>query len=367
MPPTPSEDQASISGVPGRHPLHRQALAAEMEGWVRDGLLSQDQATRILARYPGDGDQDGTRLGSPPGFRPATHGTVASILYGVAAVLLGAAGLTFVLVLSPRVDPDPFHFFLLGAGLGLLGFGLRAWGKSQGAEPAGPDRARGFARAPRFPDALWQTVMTGALLPLSAASVAAADDPTALPFAGVGLAAALGVLWGLRHARFTSPIAVVCAAVVVAAAVSSALGPGDLRAWATAGAHLLLVGATIRLLGGPGAGRRLTAGGETVPAHPVSVALAVGAFAISLWASVNRVVGMGDAEWSLLVVGAVMAGGAMLGLRMGQQGLVLGSGVALAICGIGFAFTVGGFLVGTGVLTATALLLIWKAGSLLTR
>jgi len=356
-------------------PLDRDTLAAEMGGWVRAGLLTEEQATRILARYPAPGASTSRgpatprpphRQGPPP--RNA-QGAVGSVLYGVAAILLGASALTFVLVLSPRADPDPSYFFVLGLGLGALGLGIRAWGRR---------------KSRRWPDAIWQTVLTGALLPLSAAGLAAADDPTALPFTGAGLTAALALLWGLRRVPFTSPIAVVCAAILAAAGVSSWLGRGDPRAWVTAGVHLLLVVATIRILSGgkahggreqPGETHGRTAQGGKVDAgdagaqpgdaHPVSVALAVGAFALSLWAAVRQVVGLGDAQWALLVVGGVMAGGVALGIRLRQQGLVLGGGVALAFCGIAFAFTVGGVLLGTGVLTATALLLIWKASRLL--
>lgn len=348
----PIQSHASEEASPRRTTLDPEILAAEVGAWVHDGLLSSDQAARILARYRDGGDGSTPLPSSSPA--PATQGAVASVLYGVASVLLGASGLTFVLVLSPRADPDPFHFFALGVGLGLLGFGLRAWAKGPGPRP-------------RFPDAIWQTVLTGALLPISAAALAAADDPTALPFAGAALIAALALLRGLRRVHFTSPIAVAAAAVVAALGVGVWVGQGDLQFWAIAGAHLFLVGLTVRILGGAeGSGNRMT-GGELGGAHPVSVALAVGAFAVSLWAAVNQIFGFRGAEWSLLAVGAVMAGGALLGLRLRELGLVLGSGVALAVCGIGFAFTVGGLLVGTGVLTATAILLIWKAGSLLAR
>ena len=361
-------------------PLNRDTLAGEMGDWVRDGLLTEEQATRILARYPAPGASTSPGPATPrqpQGQGPPqghAQGAVGSVLYGVAAILLGASALTFVLVLSPRADPDPFYFFVLGLGLGALGLGIRGWSRR---------------KSRRWPDAIWQTVLTGALLPLSAAGLAAADDPTALPFTGVGLAAALALLWGLRRVPFTSPIAVACAAIVAAAGVSSWRGRGEPRAWVTAGVHLLLVIATIRILSGgkayggkeqPGGPHGRKTQGEKSPggkmdegdadsqpggAHPVSVALAVGAFAISLWAAVRQVVGLGDAQWALLVVGGVMAGGVALGIRLTQQGLVLGGGVALAFCGIAFAFTVGGVLLGTGVLTATALLLIWKASRLL--
>lgn len=101
--------------------LLKPELAAEAKSWVDEGLVSQEQAERILARY-------GARL---PDGRERSAGYY--VLISLAALF---GGLALLVLVSANWDQIPRHLRMAGLVLVTLtfhGLGLRSWGRGKGS------------------------------------------------------------------------------------------------------------------------------------------------------------------------------------------------------------------------------------------
>lgn len=294
-------------------------LAREIPSWVDEGIIDEAQAERILARYevpsPGSSEEtDRTR----------------SALYATAAVLFGAAAIALVFV---GIDPDTVQPYLAATGAGFVAAGI-------GLLRLAPERGL-----------LADALLAAALAPLAVATFDP-DVSTATTWAyglpTLGLAA--GYLGWRREQPFLPTLSVIAFAAAAGGTLFNAIADTGTAAFVWA---LVQLGLVVGLVAGP----RLR-GVSRLGTTPV--ALAAAALAVSLIPFLSETMNMGE-EILQIVLGAVMALVLAAGIRLEDRGLVVGAAVALCVDAITFAFTVGGVWLGTGLLVALALVLIWQA------
>lgn len=290
-----------------------RGLASASEDWVDADLIREDQREAILDYEDAPSGSDG----------------LASLLYAVAGLLLGAAAIALVAT-TGGVEAHRARLAALAWGLAAAGAGLHL-------APVDRDRFTLLADA----------LLVAGLVALAAAVVENRDAQLLAPAA---LAASLA-LGAWRRASFVAPLAVVAFAVLAAATADvheSALGLEDETLWALLQAGLLAALAAASLLDEVG---------------PAPGALAVGGFAIatSLW--LLEPVGWDSVAAELALAGclaAILVPAAALDL----QGLATGAAIALAADAVVFAFDAGGVLLGVGTLVGLAALAIWQAETL---
>ncbi len=297
-----------------------ERLSTEVRSWVADGLITRSQAQRILERYEIDKPVDGH----------VDTSWVGSVLYATAAVLLGSAAIALVLVGLDPVNPETWLF-----GIGLL---VAAAG---GVVHALVDER------PLLGDAL----LAAGLAPLAAAVIIEPEAPTALAYAGASSALGLIYLVTRHKASFLPTLTVVGVSVVMAAAAFTGT-------WfpTEAGALGWMVG-QLALLGLVFALDRF----RRAHPHAAPTVVAVGAWAVSLFPFFFETVGLEQLESVQLWVGGLMVVVMAAGVFVADRGLAAGSGASLSVIAIFFAFTVGGWLLGSGLLVALAAGIIWQA------
>lgn len=301
-------------------PFERQLPAAEFESrlhaatdeWVREGIVTPEQAERIRARHP---------LVEPG------PGAVATLLYAAAGVLLGAAGIALVAVgLEPEDVQLPFTLIALAF--------------------------LGAAFVVHF--ALRKPLLGDALLVASMAPAVAAGFGDVEAYTLLGVVVPAGLLsW--RRGTFVAPLGVI--AFSIGAAIASfqwteAFAPRntDVATVPWAILETLLLVAVVAL------DRLLPEGRDDI----ASAGLAVVGLAVSLVFLFGEGLDL-ESEAIELTLGAVVLVVAAIGAWMRHRGVVLGATVALAVDAIVFGFDVGGVFTGTITLLAVAALLIWQA------
>lgn len=301
----------------------RDRLAREVPGWVDDGLVSDAQAQRILERYEGE----------DTGGAIASGDWVSSLLYGTAAVLLGAAAIALVFV---GIDPDPKAppLFAIGGVMALAGLALHL---------VKPER-----------DLLVDALLAAALAPLAVGTF----DPDVSTGGAVGfgvVAAATPVAYLLwRRGQPFLPTLSVIGFTAAAGGTTFEVVANDADA---ALVWMLIQAAFLAVLVGID---RVLRGEDA----PTPIALGTLAMAGSVVPFLFETVDLSSSETGELILGGVLLAvlGAGVGLR--HRGLVLGAAVGVGIDAIVFAFDVGGVALGTGLLVGLAALLIWQAESL---
>jgi hypothetical protein len=298
-------------------------LAREVPDWVEDGLVSDEQAHRILARYEGgDADRGLVQTLATGGFE--------ATLYGIAAVLAGAAAIAFVLV---GLDPPNAAPALAGIAVGAAGAGAAL---ALLLDEAGP---------------VADVMMAGAMAPAAAASFD--PEPAGFIVSVPGLVLPLALLAWRWERSWVRHIAVVAFPVALGGSAHSHLATDE------AAATVFLVVQALLLAGLVGRDRLL----EGVD-HPTTAALGVGGVAVATVTFLFEVADLGGSEEIELVLGAAMLLLIFAGILMAYRGLVVGAGVVLAGDAVVFAFDVGGTFGGTLLLLALAVLLVWQAETL---
>lgn len=287
---------------------------------MADGLITRSQAQRILEQYDVDAPVDGY----------VDTDWTRSILYAVAAVLLGAAAIAFILV---GIEPEQGETWLFGVGLALAAAGT-------GAHVLFDDR-------PLLADAL----LAAALAPVAAAVVWTNESSTALLLGGAGVGLGLVYLATRHKASFLPSLTVIGVSVTMAAAAFTGTWIPDETAsflWA---------------LGQGGLGLIVLLLDRYRRAHPHAppTGLAVAGLAVSLFPFFSETVGLERFESVQLAAGGIMVAILAAGVYLADRGLVGGAGVSLGVIAIMFAFTVGGIWLGAGLLVALAALIIWQA------
>jgi hypothetical protein len=303
----------------------RDRLLDEVPEWVEEGIVDEQQAQRILDRYPAEATSD-TPTHASSTARDDEHG-MRTFLYATAGVLIGAAAVAFVLVGLDR-SPGAAERELLGSGLGLASLGLALHVFD--------------ARRDLFVDAL----LAASLVPLSTAL--GEGELAIVPVFAVGLPIAY-LAWRWAH-PFLPTLSVL--GVSVAAALAIFLHADGLEAETTA---WLLAQAAL-LVGLVGYDRWRSAG-WTAP-------VALGVYGLSLAFVVYLVeeASLGSTGVELWV-GGLLAAVLVAGLALRHDGLAIGASVGLGIDAIVFAFDVDE-LFGTFVLLLMAGLAIWQAEAL---
>lgn len=297
-------------------------LAREVPEWVEEGIVSEEQADRLLDRYEADaGSRSLAETLDAGGFEPA--------LYATAAVLLGAAAIAFVVV---GLDPADAGAPLAGAGLVLAGLGAAL----HVVEP----------EADRVADVL----LAASLAPLAAAALPFTDPAWAPRLAA--LAAPVGLLaW--RHERaWVGQLAAVAFPVAAGGTAFSQYEYQDpsTASWFFAGVQSLFLAGLV-------ARDRLVLDRD----HAPTVALGVAGFAVAAGFFLEIVVDVGSSEQLEVALGGVMLVLILAGLAIAHRGLVAGAGAVLAGDAIVFAFDFGGTFGGTLLLLGLAVLLVWQA------
>jgi uncharacterized membrane protein len=293
----------------------RDRLQDEVPTWVDEGLVTRDQAEAILERYGAAPSDD--------------KGGVRALLYGTAAVLVGAAALALVFVGLDPAEPAPV---LTGVGLALAvaGGGLHLAGRGLG----------------RIADA----VLGASLVPLAAAPL---EGELALASAAV-LAVPVAYLALRRSNRFVPALAVV--AFTVAAGATAY----DLEGWVVTtdeAAAAIWVAVQTALLAAVVAADQVR--GEVSPAPG---ALAVGGAAVSTVLYLEDGVGLSSIGIELTLGTALLAvmGAAIL---LQHRGAAVGAAVGLCVDAIVFAFDVDEIF-GTVLLLVLGGTVIWRAETL---
>ena len=98
---------------------------------------------------------------------------------------------------------------------------------------------------------------------------------------------------------------------------------------------------------------------RVAPAAVGVVALALGFLALLV-----DTLEVASSERAELALGGAMLAVLVAGLLLRHRGIVVGAAVALCVDAIVFAFDLGGFLTGTGILVALAAALAWQAENL---
>lgn len=291
-----------------------ERLEEEAPRWVSEGIVSDEQAERIVARHRHEAPERGD-----------ASERVANVLYGAAAVLLGAAAIALVLV---GFEPNEPALLLLGVGLAVAAVGGALYV---------------LAPARRI---LADAILVGSLAPMAAAAVDA--DLVFVPLvAGVAAVALLA----LRYERaFVAPLSLI-ALTVTAGGGSFSLVEDAM--WGT----ILWTGVMLAVAVGTLLLQRFVARDDRV----LPTAVATLALAVTLIPFFPEGVGVDDSVAIELLIGFAMLVAVGIGLWAHDQGVVTGATTALGIDAIVFAFDVGGVLLGVGVLLALAGVLVWQA------
>lgn len=291
-------------------------LAEEVPGWIQEGIVTDEQAQRLLDRYHADASHP---------VDDEEEGWASHLLYGTAGALLGAAALAFILV---GLDPAEARWPLLLSGGALLGVGVAL------------DLVLPVRRL------LAQASMAASLIPMAASVM---DQGFELGMWAT-MAVAAGLIVWQHRSRFVPAFSVVAYAVASGAGTFELVSDGAQAAWlwfamiAALGVGTVLVDRLLRDEDGV-----------------TPVALAVGALAISLLPVFLQGVDIQDSENVELALGGVMALVMTAGLGLKHRGVVVGAAVVLTIDAVVFAFDVGGAFLGTGVLLALAAVMVWQA------
>lgn len=296
-------------------------LEEEVAAWIDEDLISKEQGDAILDRYATTDDE---------GDQGADWTT--ALLYGTAAVLVGAAALALIYV---GFDLDQKKFPLLALGLALAGAGI-------GLALRDPDR-----------DLLADVLMGASLAPLALAPWEADETGGAFLFALVGLGVPLAYLVWRRERPFLPTLSVLAISVASAGTAWNIFEPHATDAqvaffWMGLQAALVI--------GLVAVDRRLREEDATTP-----VALATMVLAGSLIAFFAATLNIEDSVIIELALGGTMTGVLFAAVPLRHRGLVIGASVALGVDAIVFAFDVGGVFFGTILLIGLAILLIVQA------
>lgn len=298
----------------------REELRQEVPAWVDEGLITDQQAQAILERHTAAGPPDGERTE-----------WISTLLYGTAAVLLGAAAIAFIFVgIDPSVKPP----YLLGIGLTLAAAGVVL-------DRVNPER-----------DLLADALLAAGLAPLAAGPLeASATNGGALGYGLPAMALPAAYLVWRRDQPFLPTLSVVGFTVAAWATGYDPLPPE--------GAHPPIVWLTMQglLLVALVALDRVWRDRDAA----APVALGVLALAGSLIPFLVETVEISSSETVGLVLGGALLAVLGAGVALRHRGLVYGASIGLAVDAMVFAFDVGGVWLGTGLLVALAVALIWQA------
>ncbi len=301
----------------------RDRLAREVPDWVDEGVITSSQAQRLLDRY----DRTPSRRST------SSADWTSSLLYGTAAVLLGAAAIAFVFVgLDPGFKPP----YLLGTGLSLAAAALAValWV---------PER-----------DLLADALLAAGMAPMAISPIEGSlTSGEALTYGLPAIALPAVYLVWRREQPFLPTLAVVAFTVATGATVM------ELFSDAATGTNVWMAVQALLLAGLVGTDRWLRDRDAGAP-----VTLAVLALAASLIPFLFESVNISDSETLELVLGGILLAILTAGVLLRHRGVVLGAAIGVGIDAIVFAFDVGGVPLGTGLLVGLAALLIWQAEAL---
>ncbi len=293
-------------------------LVDEVRDWTAEGVITEGQATDILARYEG-------HPGQPESSREPEEGWASVLLYATAAVLLGAACLAFIVV---GFDPVDASLPLFGTGLAVLAVGISA-------HYLLPDH-----------QLLSDAIIAASLAPVAAAAVA--EPELVIAMASIAVPVAL-TIW-LRERPFVPALAAVAFPVAVGASSFHLADQGAQGAFLWLAFQAIYLAILLAIDRGVRERDSLAA-----------VTVAVAALAIALTAFGFETLDLDESVSVELLVGgvsaAVLAGGALIDHR----GLVTGGAISLSVVAIVFAFDVGDVFGGMAMLVALAALFIWQA------
>ncbi|MBW3582145.1 MAG: DUF2157 domain-containing protein [Euryarchaeota archaeon] len=286
----------------------RDRLKMESGRWVSEGIVTPDQARRIVGLYPEEAEG------------PREEGWAANVLHAAAGVLIGAAVLALVFVgLEPK-DPTPL-LFAFGILLALGGAALVA---------LVPRRAM-----------VGDAILVASLVPLSFIGT----DPTTLILGWIAAAVALAyIVW--RHRRvFVQTTAVIAFSILVPTTLDQYLFGDVDRMWVVAQAGLLVLLVAVD--------RFLRQEDGIVPTAAAIVALAVSS-ALFFEEVVEQT------ETIEILLGVAMIALIAIGIPLRHRGLVTGAVIVLSVDAIVFAFDAGNVITGIVVLLGVAAVLLWQ-------
>lgn len=300
-----------------------ERLQDEIPDWVDEGIVEPDQAQRILERYEDERRVEAT----------STSDRTTALLYGTAAVLLGAAAIAFVEV-GLGVTQD---------GAWLLGLGLAIGAAGGVLHRVAPDR-----------DLLVDTLLAASMAPLATSTWTVTDPQAPLLYAVPAIGVPAFLLVWRRRQPFVPPLAVIGFSVSAGAISFELLREAGISEGTSAAIWMVLQ--VILVSGLVLVDRWLEDEDATAP-----VALSVLALAGSLIAFLVESVELQDGQTIELVLGGLMTLVLVAGIPLQHRGLILGASIALGIDAIVFAFDVGGVFFGSALLLSLAIALIVQA------
>ena len=303
-------------------PEFARELVLEAEGWVEEGVVSRAQADALRARYAPLLSQPGRYTPPDRHAERASGGLLAEFLYALAGVLVGAAAIV-VIAVGLQME-DTLGLFSAAGGI-LIAAGVLVHLRA--------DR-------PLVGDAL----LAAGLVPLTVASFPGGSDL----YGALAMIAALALLLWRRDVTFLPSLAVVAFSIGAAATFFELFEQGENTAWFLAQAALLAgVVASDRMLRGADSG--------------LAGALAVGGVAFSFVLFLDETASTLTSEGAELALGALMLAVLGVGVWLRHRGVAVGAAIVVGGDAVVFAFDVGGVLLGTGILLALAGVLVWQA------
>lgn len=299
----------------------RDQLERHVPTWVEEGLIDEEQGRAILDRHPVGAESAGDEWAGD---------WTSTLLYGTAAVLLGAAAIALVFV---GLDPDPKQPYLAVVGGVLAAAGL------------------GVALAMPEQELLADALLAAALAPFAVAAFGPdAEAGASLLYGTIGMAVPAAYVLVRREGAFLPTLSVIGFTAAAAGTAFNVFDGDSAQTLFWVLAQLVLV------LGLLGIDRLLRSEDASTP-----VALAVLGFGGSLVPWLAEGVDVGSSETIELLLGGAMIAVLGAGIALRHRGLVVGAAVGLCVDAIVFAFDVGGVLLGSGLLVALAVVLISQA------
>lgn len=311
----------------------RAIILEELRRWRAEGVIDEDTARFLEARYHGDD------AGAPPVHPAARAATTAAPRSGFAAgalqfvggLLLGAALVALVIFLDVDDDVAPWLLFAMGAAVASVGLALHAFM---------PER-----------DGLGEALLSAGLVPIVVAATFTFDQGGTSGMLVASLAAAVAVaVHVLRKGRGPSIVVAGAGFTLASFAVADVQlffgEPEPLR-------RFLWLAGLLAYLGLLLVWRRETW-------STVGLALFVAPLTVGFLLILDVFDVQGAAAIELLLGGwlAIFVG---IGVWLRNRGLVTGAAAGLTIDAVAFAFELGGPGTAVVVLLALGGLLVWQA------
>ncbi len=295
-----------------------RALIREARKWDQDGLLKEGALETIEGRYSTEGE-----------------GTGAMALYGLAGILVGAAGIATAVILDMSNTASMFLWLALAVAAVVGGAALA--------------RLRQAALA--------DGMMAAALTLLFGAGAIAPSDFSLVPF--LAAFAAISLVWARGNRGLVPAIGTIVFFPLIGNGIFETIDNEDLATTLFLVAGLAHLGTVV------GFGRTLDRDWRGPASALAVVGVAVGMVMFTFEVIEPSSDGwFPDAAETALWVGAMLLPLLGAGIFLKEQGVVVATAAALAIDAIVFAFDIGGLAAGLPVLLGLAAALVWQARAL---